>query len=147
MDSIVPVFSQAAMSAEEIPEELSVTESERLHTRFLAKKLQAHGAEFANAYSISQFLESIVRALNGESEIVETAFVAAPDEAPARYMISLVDLDQHGIETVYGPPKTINRFEKKLMYPALLSLQRDINQAEQHAQGLVKAGVELRMRK
>ncbi|XP_055850820.1 malate dehydrogenase, mitochondrial-like [Episyrphus balteatus] len=146
-DTIAPIFSQAAVSEEEHPEELSVIDSERLHNRFLVKKKQANAAEFATGYAISQFIESIVRALNGERDVVETAFVAAPNEAPARYLISMVDLDQHGIETVYGPPKSINRFEKKLLYPALLNLQRDIIQAEQHAQTLVRNGIELRMMK
>ncbi|XP_055916801.1 malate dehydrogenase, mitochondrial-like [Eupeodes corollae] len=146
-ETIAPIFSQAAVSEEETPKELSVIDSEKLHNSFLVKKKQSNEAEFATGFAISQFIESCVRAINGESDVVETAFVCAPEEAPARYLISLVDLDQHGIETVYGPPKTINRFEKKLLYPALLNLQRDITQAEQHVQTLLRNGVEMRMRK
>lgn len=110
-----------------------------LHGKFLLLKNIAKNSELITGYAISQFLESMVKALLGDKDVVETGFVAAPEDSPARYLTSLIDLNEQGIEVVYGPPKSINRYEKKILYPAILTLQRDIKHAEHYVLSMQKA--------
>ncbi|KAL5273407.1 hypothetical protein ACFFRR_000256 [Megaselia abdita] len=136
-DSMVPIFSQATPNIS--GGMLQTSESEKLHTSFITHKQIMSLSDLSAGFAVTRFIESIIRAILGETDIVDTAFVhnGAIDGA-SKYMTSLVDLNENGVRTVYGPPANMSRFEIKILHTAISNLNRDISHAERYVAALHK---------
>lgn len=134
-DSMVPIFSQSTPNIS--GGILQPLESEKLHTAFIKHKQIMTLSDLSAGFAVTRFVESIIRAILGEADIVDTAFVhnGAIDGA-SKYMTSLIDLNENGVSTVYGPPANMNRYEIKLLHTAISNLNRDISHAERYVTAL-----------
>lgn len=136
-DSIVPIFSQATPNVS--GGLLQTEESEKLHNTFITNKQIMTQSDLSAGFAVTRFIESIIRAILGEADIVETAFVHnAAMDGSSKYMTSLVDLNENGVRTVYGPPSHMTRYEIKMLHTAMSNLHRDISHAERYVAALHK---------
>lgn len=136
-DSMVPIFSQATPNIS--AGLLQTEESEKLHNSFMLNKQVMTLSELSAGFAVTRFIESIIRAILGESDIVDTAFVHnGAIDGSSKYMTSLVDLNENGVRTVYGPPGSMTRYEVKLLHTAMSNLSRDISHAERYVAALHK---------
>ncbi|CAD7086033.1 unnamed protein product [Hermetia illucens] len=129
VDTILPLFSQSRPAPHKT---FSREEAEKLTSLFLESKSQEGVSELSSAFAIYCFIESLVRALNGEKDIVECAFVASSANPPLKYTTSLIDLTEEGVANVYGLPTSISRYERKQLQTAMNNLQRDITMVEKY---------------
>lgn len=80
-------------------------------------------ATLAMAYAASEFTTAVLRAMNGEENIVEPAFVQQEVEN-CHYFSSLVRLGKNGIKEVIPLPSNMSFFEKEAIEKALPVLRK-----------------------
>lgn len=80
-------------------------------------------ATLAMAYAASEFTTAVLRAMNGEENIVEPAFVQQEVEN-CHYFSSLVRLGKNGMEEVIPLPSNMSFFEKEAIEKALPVLRK-----------------------
>lgn len=80
------------------------------------------------AYAGARFALSLVRAINGESNVIECAYVRS-DVTEAKYFSTPLVLGKNGIEKNLGLG-TLNDFEKELLKAAVPELKKSIQKGE-----------------
>lgn len=120
--TIIPLFSQ-----------LNSHILSQLDIPYLTKKVQFAGDEvveakagqgsatLAMAYAAASFTNSVLRAMDGEKNIVEPAFIEQ-DVRGVHFFSSLVKLGMYGIEEPIPIPSKLTIFEKDLLDKSLPEL-------------------------
>lgn len=91
-------------------------------------KAGAGSATLSMAYAGARFAISLIRALKGESNIIECAFVRS-DVVDAKYFSTPLLLGKNGLEKNLGLPK-LNAFEQGLLQAAIPELKKNIQKGE-----------------
>lgn len=92
-------------------------------------KAGAGSATLSMAHAGAQFAFSLIKALNGESNIVECAYVKS-DITESTYFASPLLLGKNGIERNLGIGK-LNDYETQLLKEALPELKKNIKKGEE----------------
>ncbi|KAL1513607.1 hypothetical protein ABEB36_002998 [Hypothenemus hampei] len=89
-------------------------------------------ATLSTAYAASRLVFAILRALNGESNIVESAFVKSDELPDVDYLATPLILGKNGVEKNLGIGK-MSEYEQKLFCEAMTQLKKDIELGEKFA--------------
>lgn len=123
--TILPLLSQykeAQFSAEQT--ERLTFDIQNAGTKVVELKAGAGSATLSMAYAAYKFATSLIRAKQGEANVVEYSFIESP-YAGLEYFSQPILLGKDGIEKVL-PMDSTNDFEKKQFEAMLPSLQEDI---------------------
>lgn len=124
--TIIPLFSQ-----------LSHHILAQIDIPYLTKKIQSAGDEvvqakegqgsatLAVAYAAATFTNSLLRAMNGEKDIVEPAYIEQ-DVRGVPFFSSLVKLGMYGIESPIPIPHKLTKLENHLLEDSLVVLKEEI---------------------
>lgn len=105
--------------------------SERIQeagTEVVKAKAGAGSATLSMAYAGARFALSLVRAIKGEKNIIECAYVRS-NVTEATYFATPLKLGKNGIEENLGLPK-LNVFEQELLKAAIPELKKNIQKGE-----------------
>lgn len=80
-------------------------------------------ATLAMAYAASEFTTAVLRAMNGEENVIEPAFVRQ-DFGNCRYFSSLVRLGKNGMEEALPLPSNMSFFEREAIEKAMPVLKK-----------------------
>lgn len=80
-------------------------------------------ATLAMAYAASEFTTAVLRAMNGEENVIEPAFVRQ-DFENCRYFSSLVRLGKNGMEEALPLPSNMSFFEREAIEKAMPVLNK-----------------------
>lgn len=106
--------------------------SERIQeagTEVVKAKAGAGSATLSMAYAGARFALSLVRAIRGEKNIIECAYVKS-NVTEATYFSTPLRLGPNGIEENLGLPK-LNTFEQALLKAAIPELKTNIQKGEE----------------
>ena len=92
-------------------------------------KAGAGSATLSTAYAGARLAISLLRALNGESNVIECSFVES-NVTEAKYFATPLLLGKNGVEKNLGLGN-LNDFEKDLLKKAIPELQKNIKKGEQ----------------
>jgi len=98
-------------------------------TEVVKAKAGAGSATLSMAYAGARFALSLVRAIKGESNIIECAYVKS-NVTEATYFSTPLKLGKNGIEENLGLPK-LNAFEQELLKAAIPELKKNIQKGEE----------------
>lgn len=129
--TIIPLLSNCKPSASGLSQDKVKALTERIQeagTEVVKAKAGAGSATLSMAYAGARFGLSLVRALKGESGIVECAYVRS-DVTEATYFATPLVLGKNGIQQNLGLP-SLNDFEKKLVQAAIPELKKNIEKGE-----------------
>lgn len=102
-------------------------------TEVVKAKAGAGSATLSMAYSGAKFANSLLRALNGECNVVECAYVES-DVTEAAFFANDILLGTDGIEKNLGLPP-MNDYEQKLFDEAVPTLKKNIELGVEFAKG------------
>lgn len=88
-------------------------------------------AVLSTAYATARFSVALIRALKGEKNVVETAYVRS-DVTEAKYFATPLLLGKNGVKKNLGLPP-LSRFEQQLLKVAIPALNKDIRKGEDYA--------------
>ncbi|KAF2899384.1 hypothetical protein ILUMI_06789 [Ignelater luminosus] len=128
--TIMPILSQATPSVSFPSDQLKAL-TERIQeagTEVVKAKAGAGSATLSMAYAGARFAISLVRAIKGESNVIECAYVRS-DVTEAKYFSTPLLLGKNGIEKNLGLG-TLNEFEKQLLKAAIPELKKSIQKGE-----------------
>ncbi|KAJ8678231.1 hypothetical protein QAD02_014018, partial [Eretmocerus hayati] len=128
--TIIPVISQATPSTSFPPDQLKAL-SERIQeagTEVVKAKAGTGSATLSMAYAGARFTFSLIKGLNGESNVVECCYVRS-NVTEAKYFSTPVILGKNGIEKNLGLG-TLNEFETQLLSAAIPELKKNIQKGE-----------------
>jgi len=91
-------------------------------------KAGAGSATLSMAYAGARFALSLVRALNGDPNVIECSYVRS-DVTEATYFSTPLKIGKNGIEANLGLP-TMNSYELGLLKPAITELHKNIKKGE-----------------
>lgn len=83
------------------------------------------------AFAVARFTISLAKALNGEKEIVETAFVRSDAVRECKYFATPVVLGPEGVQLNWGLP-SMNKYESCILGTAVKNLQKHICYGESY---------------
>jgi len=129
--TIIPLLSQATPSVS-FPQDQIKALTERIQdagTEVVKAKAGAGSATLSMAYAGARFTYSLIRALQGEANVTECAFVKS-DVTEASYFATPLVLGPNGIEKNLGLGN-LNDYEKQLLAAALPELKKNIEKGEQ----------------
>jgi len=144
-ETIVPLFSQAKPSVT-IPGDKLAALIKRVQfggDEVVAAKDGAGSATLSMAYAGYRFAEKVLRALSGETGIVEPSFVYLPGvpggaeiakETGVDFFSVPIQLGKSGAENAINPLTNINEGEKKLLAAAVEGLKGNIEKGVTFAQ-------------
>jgi len=128
--SILPLLSQATPA---IKENLTQEQVEALTTRIqnggtevVVAKAGAGSATLSMAKAGAHFASQLVRALNGEKDIVECAYVES-DVTSCQWFSTKVELGVNGVEKIHGLGE-LDEYETELLAAAISELQPSIDE-------------------
>lgn len=128
--TIIPLISQAT-PAVSFPEDQLKALTERIQdagTEVVKAKAGAGSATLSMAYAGARFAYSMIRALNGESGVVECAYVRS-DVTEATYFSTPILFGPSGISKNLGLGK-LSAFESSLVEAAIKELKGSIKKGE-----------------
>lgn len=128
--TIIPLISQAKPSVT-FPDDKLKALTERIQeagTEVVKAKAGTGSATLSMAYAGARFGFSLIRALNGEQNIVECSYVRS-NLTDAKYFSTPVLLGKNGIEKNLGIGK-LTPFEQKLLEAAIPELKKNIQKGE-----------------
>ncbi|OXU25605.1 hypothetical protein TSAR_004134 [Trichomalopsis sarcophagae] len=128
--TIIPLISQATPSVSFPPDQLKAL-TERIQeagTEVVKAKAGTGSATLSMAYAGARFAFSLIRALNGESNVVECSYVRS-NVTEAKYFSTPILLGKNGVEKNLGLGK-LNEFESKLLAAAIPELKKNIQKGE-----------------
>ncbi|CAG5102048.1 Similar to MDH2: Malate dehydrogenase [Cotesia congregata] len=128
--TIIPVISQAKPSVS-FPDDKLKALTERIQeagTEVVKAKAGTGSATLSMAYAGARFGFSLIRALNGEQNVVECAYVRS-NVTEAKYFSTPVLLGKNGVEKNLGLGK-LSAFEEKLLAAAIPELKKNIQKGE-----------------
>jgi len=126
--TIIPLLSQSGC---EFTEEETAALTKRIQnagTEVVEAKAGGGSATLSMSYAGARFCLSLVRALNGEDNVVECTYVEGPGEK-ARFFAQPVLLGKNGVEKIlnYGD---LTAFEESKLNDAIDTLKSDISSGE-----------------
>lgn len=128
--TIIPLLSKCTPSVN-FPEAQVKALTERIQeagTEVVKAKAGAGSATLSMAYAGARFALSLVRALNGDQNVIECSYVASNVTA-ATYFATPLKIGKNGIEKNLGLPQ-LNAYEKSLLEAAIPELQKNIKKGE-----------------
>lgn len=128
---MVPLFSQA------IPPVDNFSEDVGMHLTNTLKKYKEKNLEYkalTGAFALARFVTSLLKALNGETNVTECAYIASTAAEDVAYISTPIVLDENGVNENFGIPYDINDYERNLLHSSILHLQREINLAYRYVQ-------------
>ncbi|RZC39764.1 Ldh 1 C and/or 3Beta HSD domain containing protein [Asbolus verrucosus] len=128
--TIIPLISQASPAVSFPPDQLKAL-TERIQeagTEVVKAKAGAGSATLSMAYAGARFAVSLLRALKGEQNIIECAYVLS-DVTEAKYFSTPLVLGKNGIEKNLGLGK-LSDFEQDLLKAAIPELKKNIQKGE-----------------
>lgn len=129
--TIIPLISQCTPPVS-FPQEERVAMTNRIQnagTEVVEAKAGAGSATLSMAYAGNKFVYSVLQALEGESGVVECAFVQS-DVAETKYFSTPLLLGKNGVEKNLGLGK-MNDYEVSLVKAAMPELQKNIKKGEE----------------
>jgi len=129
--TIIPLISQCK-PAVSFPQDQLAALTVRIQeagTEVVKAKAGTGSATLSMAYAGARFALSLVRALNGEQNVVECAYVES-DLTSAKYFATPLLLGKNGIEKNLGYGK-LSAFEEELLKKAIPELQANIKKGEE----------------
>ncbi|KAJ3652744.1 hypothetical protein Zmor_018682 [Zophobas morio] len=128
--TIIPLISQTTPAVSFPPDQLKAL-TERIQeagTEVVKAKAGAGSATLSMAYAGARFAISLIRALKGEQNIVECAYVES-DVTESKYFSTPLLLGKNGLEKNLGLGK-LNDFEQDLLKKAIPELKKNIQKGE-----------------
>ncbi|XP_076302203.1 malate dehydrogenase, mitochondrial-like [Lasioglossum baleicum] len=128
--TIIPLLSQTKPSVS-IPEDKLKALTLRIQeagTEVVKAKAGTGSATLSMAYAGARFGFSLIKALNGEKNIIECSYVQS-DVTDTKYFSTPVLLGKNGLEKNLGLP-TLSAYEKKLLEAAIPELKKNIEKGE-----------------
>lgn len=128
--TIIPLLSQCKPSVN-FPQDKIKALTERIQeagTEVVKAKAGSGSATLSMAYAGARFAISLMRAIKGEQNIVECAYVRS-DLTEAKYFSTPLLLGKNGIEKNLGMGQ-LNDFEKDLLSKAIPELKKNIQKGE-----------------
>ena len=117
--TIIPLFSQLdsqSLSQLDIP---SLTQKIQFAgDKVVQAKAGQGSATLAMAYAAAHFTNSVLRAMNGEKNIIEPAFIQQEVKG-LHFFSSFVHLGMEGVENPIPIPSKLTKFEKDLLNNAI----------------------------
>lgn len=129
--TIIPLLSQTTPSVN-FPQDKVKALTERIQeagTEVVKAKAGAGSATLSMAFAGARFALALCRALNGEQNIVECAYVRS-DVTESKYFATPLVLGKNGVEKNLGLGK-LNDFEKELLAKAIPELKKNIAKGEE----------------
>lgn len=129
--TIIPLISQCKPSVSFPQDQLSAltVRIQEAGTEVVKAKAGTGSATLSMAYAGARFAIALCRALNGEQNIVECAYVQS-DLTAAKYFATPLLLGKNGIEKNLGYGK-LSAFEEELLKKAIPELQSNIKKGEE----------------
>ncbi|KAH1009543.1 hypothetical protein HUJ04_001882 [Dendroctonus ponderosae] len=129
-ETIIPVLSQAKPCAEFSNAEIeNITASIRNAQGNIAKLKANESGQLASAFAAARFIISLVKALQGYPDIVESAFVNSKVHPFLKYLATPLLLGPLGVTKNFGLPK-LSDFEQCMFDNAVPILANDIKKGE-----------------
>ncbi|XP_015115169.1 malate dehydrogenase, mitochondrial [Diachasma alloeum] len=128
--TIIPLISQAKPSVS-FPDDKLKALTERIQeagTEVVKAKAGTGSATLSMAYAGARFGFSLIRALNGEQNVVECSYVRS-NVTDAKYFSTPILLGKNGVEKNLGLGK-LSAFEEKLLQAAIPELKKNIQKGE-----------------
>lgn len=128
--TIMPLLSQCNPAVNFSAEQIKAL-TERIQeagTEVVKAKAGAGSATLSMAYAGARFAISLIRAIQGEQNIIECAYVRS-DVTEAKYFATPLVLGKNGIEKNLGMGK-LNAFEQELLSKAIPELKKNIQKGE-----------------
>lgn len=128
--TIIPLISQCTPSVS-FPDDQLKALTERIQeagTEVVKAKAGTGSATLSMAYAGARFGLSLIRALNGETGIIECSYVKS-NVTDAKYFSTPILLGKNGIEKNLGLGK-LSSFEQKLLDAAIPELKKNIQKGE-----------------
>ncbi|EFN68392.1 Malate dehydrogenase, mitochondrial [Camponotus floridanus] len=128
--TIIPLISQCTPSVS-FPDAQLKALTERIQeagTEVVKAKAGTGSATLSMAYAGARFGLSLIRALNGETGIIECSYVKS-NVTDAKYFSTPILLGKNGIEKNLGLGK-LSSFEQKLLDAAIPELKKNIQKGE-----------------
>lgn len=124
--TIMPILSQCkpAFKGDQATIEKLTIRIQEAGTEVVKAKAGAGSATLSMAYAGARFAGSLLKGLNGESNVVECSYVQS-DVTEASFFATPLVLGKNGLEKNLGLPK-LNAFEKKLLAAAIPELKKNI---------------------
>jgi len=129
--TIIPLLSQTTPKVN-FPQDKVKALTERIQeagTEVVKAKAGAGSATLSMAYAGARFALALCRALKGESNIIECAYVRS-DVTEAKYFATPLLLGKNGIEKNLGIGQ-LNDYEKELLAKAIPELKKNIAKGEE----------------
>ncbi|XP_030761667.1 uncharacterized protein LOC115886577 [Sitophilus oryzae] len=134
-ETIVPVVSQAKPCAEFTNEEIEdIVASVRHAQENLSASKSTEGTPLSGAFAAARFVISLIKAIQGHQDIIETAYVSSKVHPYLKYCSSPLLLGPNGITRNLGIPK-LSDFEQCMLDNAVPLLANDIKKGE-HTVGI-----------
>lgn len=129
--TIIPLLSQCkpAVNFDKAKIDALTKRIQDAGTEVVKAKAGAGSATLSMAHAGAQFAFSLIKALNGESNVIECAYVKS-DVTEATYFASPLLLGKNGIERNLGIGK-LNDYETQLLKEALPELKKNIKKGEE----------------
>ncbi|XP_063980241.1 malate dehydrogenase, mitochondrial [Diachasmimorpha longicaudata] len=128
--TIIPLISQAKPSVS-FPDDKLKALTERIQeagTEVVKAKAGTGSATLSMAYAGARFGFSLIRALNGEQNVVECSYVRS-NITDAKYFSTPILLGKNGVEKNLGLGK-LSAYEEKLLQAAIPELKKNIQKGE-----------------
>ncbi|XP_033213049.1 malate dehydrogenase, mitochondrial [Belonocnema kinseyi] len=128
--TIIPLISQCKPSVS-FPQDQLKALTERIQeagTEVVKAKAGTGSATLSMAYAGARFGFSLIRALNGEQNIIECSYVRS-NVTDAKYFSTPILLGKNGVEKNLGLGK-LSDFEAKLLEAAIPELKKNIQKGE-----------------
>ncbi|XP_065361299.1 malate dehydrogenase, mitochondrial [Calliphora vicina] len=124
--TILPVLSQCqpAYKADQATIEKLTVRIQEAGTEVVKAKAGAGSATLSMAYAGARFAGSLLKGLNGESNVVECSYVQS-NVTEATFFATPLVLGKQGLQENLGLPK-LNDYEKKLLEAAIPELKKNI---------------------
>lgn len=129
--SIVPVISQCQPAVQFSQDELAkmVARIQDAGTEVVKAKAGAGSATLSMGFAGARFALSLIKALNGQSNVIECAYVMS-DVAGTKYFATPLILGKNGIEKNLGIGKLSN-YEQELVNKAIPEIKDNVAKGEQ----------------
>ena len=139
--TIVPILSQlqsGLISAIDVPE---ITKRVQFAGDEVVSAKEGGGsATLAMAYAAASFTASVLRAMDGEPNVIEPGFIRQ-HYRECDYFASQLRLGIHGVEEAVPLPRRVTRFEKRLLVEAVPQLVTQAQKGIDYAKKLVLSSV------
>lgn len=131
--TILPLLSQAGVELSDDEVASLTTRIQNAGTEVVEAKAGGGSATLSMGQAAARFGLSLVRALNGEENVVECAYVEGPGDK-ARFFAQPIRLGKNGVEEVLGYGE-LSAFEEAALEGALETLKGDITTGETFIKG------------